>query len=144
MKEYERQAILDRVDRDSATVGAAIPEEIVLDGESVVLRELVADLSTQSDLSESDREQVQALVIALRQKRAALVSRIEESIEDRETADRVADRIIGVNRALSVLAGIDETETIEAAMQAQSVADTQRWISFVKEAKGGIERGLDR
>lgn len=144
MKEYEREAILDRVDRDSATVGAAIPEEIVLDGESVVLRELVADLSTQSDLSESDREQVQALVIALRQKRAALVSRIEESIEDRETADRVADRIIGVNRALSVLAGIDETETIEAAMQAQSVADTQRWISFVKEAKGGIERGLDR
>ena len=144
MKEYEREAILDRIDRDSATVGVSIPEHITMQGEEIDLQEQVMSFMTATSLDESEDQARQALLLAVRQERNELVDRIEHVVETHEEADAVAERVIGLNRALSVLSAIGTDEDIESAMEAHAVADMQRWISFVKEAKGGIDRGIGR
>ena len=130
--------------RESATVGAIIPERTTLDGEEIRLRDRVLSLATAAELSASEQEEITVLSKALRSKRNEIETTIAEESIDRGDADALAEHAIGISRALSVLGKAGTDEDIEDAMNTQKVADTQRWISFVKEAKGGIDRGLDR
>ena len=53
MKEYERKQLLERVEREGATVGADIPETIDVQGESVDLREFVFEIKRRETVAPS-------------------------------------------------------------------------------------------
>lgn len=122
MDDHARDALLDRIDRESATVGAEIPETISLEGESIAL----ADRITSGETDASLRPR-------LRRERTRLREAIAEDRVDRETAETYVDRIAGLDRALAHLEGDGD---IEGAAERAARADRQRWRSFVREVRG--------
>jgi hypothetical protein len=128
VKDRDRDRLLERVERDGATVGVSIPEHVDLDGERVPLRQVVLHPET----TDHDPEQVRR---DLRRKRSALVERIENAEISVDEGERTADRIVGIDRGLAALE-TSPTDDVEADAERQERADQQRWLDFLREALG--------
>ncbi len=144
MKPHEREALLERVERESATVGASIPERLRLEGETVRLRTRILSLQRRDSLDPSAEEERERLLVALRGKRRELLDRLEQDPLDREDGEELAGRIIEIDRARSALRDAGEDTEIEEEIREQRVQDAERWRSFVKRTRQGIDRTLDR
>ena len=135
MKEYERKQLLERIGRDGATVGAAIPDRIDIQGESVDLREFVFEIKRRDTVPPGERERVEQAKTNLRRERLQRKQRIEDGDISREEGERLAEAIIGIDRALNALESLGPTD-LEAEMEAQERADKQRWMNFLQKALG--------
>ena len=135
MKPYERKQLLERVDREGATVGTEIPEEISVDGESLALREFVFEITRRERVPPEDRERVETARTRLRRARRRRRERIEDGEITREEGETLATEIVGIDRALNALADLEETD-LEAAAAAQERADRKRWLHFLRKATG--------
>lgn len=56
MKEYERKGLLERVNREAATVGAEIPEAIEIQGEPIELQSFVFEIKRRDTVPPGERE----------------------------------------------------------------------------------------
>lgn len=144
MKPYEREALLERVDRESATIGTSIPERLVLDGDPVALKERIVTLQRRESLSDEDEADRDALLVALRGKRLELRDRLEHGDIDRETGGTLVEEIVAIDRARAALRAVGTDTDIEEEIREQEVADAERWRSFVKRTRGGLDRSLGR
>ena len=135
MKEYERKQLLERIGRDGATVGAAIPDRIDIQGESVDLREFVFEIKRRDTVPPGERERVEQAKTNLRRERLQRKQRIEDGDISREEGERLAEAIIGIDRALNALESLGPTD-LEAEMEAQERADKRRWMNFLQKALG--------
>jgi hypothetical protein len=128
MKEYEREALLDRADRDSVSVGTRIPRTVELDGDEFELADYVfeARAGEEDDIKEKKK--------LLRRRRNDLLDRIREDNLTYEEGEDIVERVAGIDRALNVLQGTGED--IEAEARAKEKADQKRWQNFVKKVKG--------
>lgn len=135
VKEYDRKRLLERIDRAGATVGATIPEEIDLDGESFPLQSFVFETKRLDAIDRDRRETVDQVKRRLRRARNRRLERIEEGTISGDTGERIAEEIIGIDRALNELESLESTD-LEAAVQAQETADRKRWLTFLDRALG--------
>ena len=135
MKEYERKQLLERVDREAATVGAAIPETIDVQGEAVDLREFVFEIKRRETVPAGERDRVERAKKNLRRERLQRRQRLEAADITREEGEELVGAIIGIERALNALENLDSTD-LEREAQAQEAADQKRWMSFLKQALG--------
>ncbi|MFP4174736.1 MAG: DUF5788 family protein [Halobacteriales archaeon] len=133
MKEYERETLLDRADRDSVSVGVRIPETVELDGEEFELAEYVFEVRG----GEVDPDDVKEKKKLLRRRRNALLDEIREGDLTYDEGEGIVENVAGINRALNVLQGTGEG--IEAEARAKEKADASRWSNFVKKVKGRDE-----
>lgn len=128
MKEYEREALLDRADRDSVSVGTRIPRTVELDGDEFELADYVFEARA------GERDDIKEKKKLLRRRRNDLLDRIREEDLTYEEGEDVVERVAGIDRALNVLQGTGEG--IEAEARAKEKADQKRWQNFVKKVKG--------
>ena len=135
MQAYERKQLLERVNRESATVGADIPEEITVQGEPIDLREFVFEIKRRETIPPGERDRVEQAKRNLRRERLQRIQRIEEGDIDREEGERLANSIIGIDRALNALESLGPTD-LEREQQAQEMADKKRWMTFLQKALG--------
>ncbi|MCU4739880.1 DUF5788 family protein [Natronoglomus mannanivorans] len=135
MKAYERKQLLERVEREGATVGADIPDRIEVQGEEIDLREFVFEIKRRETIPAGERERVERAKKNLRRERLQRVQRIEEGDVTREEGEELAGSIIGIDRALNALQSLGPTD-LEREQQAQQAADTKRWMGFLKKALG--------
>lgn len=140
MKTYEREALLERVERESATIGASMPQRITLEEEPVALEERVLRLQRLDSLSKEDRAERDNLLVALRGKRLELVEQLEEVPMDRETGEDLVEQVIGIDRARAALRSVGSDTDIEEEIRKQRVADAERWRSFVKRTSRDLDR----
>jgi len=138
VKEYERKQLLERIGREGATVGAAIPDRIDIQGESVDLREFVFEIKRRDTIPQGERDRVEQAKKNLRRERREREERIEDGDISREEGEREAEAIIGIDRALNALESLGPTD-LEAEIQAQETADKKRWMTFLKQALGHDE-----
>jgi hypothetical protein len=143
VKEFERKQLLERLEREGATVGAEIPERIEIQGEPVDLREFVFELKRRDTVPAGERERVDQAKTNLRRERLQRKQRIEDGDVTREEGERVVRAIIGIDRALTALEDLGPTN-LEAEMRAQETADRKRWVNFLKKALGQDEDGASR
>ncbi len=136
VKQHDRDRLLERIDRDGATVGASIPETISVDDEAVALRSFVHEARAGERSETAVRELIEDLR-AERQRRRAI---IEAGDPDLERAEALADSIVGIDRALSVLESDGETD-IEAETRRRRQADQKRWRNFVRQVTGDRTEG---
>lgn len=130
MKEYQREALLERADRDSVSVGTRVPEKVELEDGELALNEYVFE-ARAGDIGDEDLKQKKKL---LRRKRAALLDEIREEDLSYEEGERVVERVAGIDRALNILQGTGGS--VEAEARAKEKADEKRWIDFVKKVTG--------
>lgn len=135
MKPYERKQLLERIEREGATVGASIPETIEVQGEEIALGEFVFETKRRDTVPADDRERVDQLKKNLRRERRQRVQRIEEADISFETGERLVESVIGIDRALSALEQLESAD-IEREIATKEAADRKRWSNFLKRALG--------
>ena len=138
MKPYERKQLLARLDREGATVGATIPDEITVQGERLALAEFVFETRSRGSVPADERETVEQAKRNLRRERLARRQRIEEGSITRERGEELVESIIGIERALHALGDLG-TADIEREATAKEAADQKRWMNFLKQALGQDE-----
>ena len=143
MKAYERTQLLDRIDRESATVGVRIPERISVDGDTVHLREFVLEIGRRETIPPGERERVERAKRNLRRERRRLIDRLETEPMTREEGEELVESVIGIDRALTALEQLDPPD-IEGEIQRKEAADQKRWMSFLEQALGNDTDGRRR
>jgi len=150
VREYERKQLLERIEREGATVGASIPEEIEVQGETVALQEFVFETRKRETVPPGERERVDRAKKNLRRERLQRKQRLEDGTIPFEEGERLVEAVIGINRALNALEQLGPTD-LEAEVEAKETADRKRWVSFLQQALGhdndssgvGTGRGRD-
>ncbi|MBX0321685.1 hypothetical protein EGH21_01445 [Halomicroarcula sp. F13] len=135
MQEFERKQLLERIEREGATVGAAIPDEITVQGEDVDLQSFVFEIKRRDTIPRGERERVDRAKKNLRRERIERKELIEEGEVSYERGEELAEAIIGIDRALNALEQLGPAD-LEAEAKAQETADTKRWMKFLQKALG--------
>jgi len=135
VKEYQRKQLLERVNRDSATVGVTLPEAIEIQGEEINLREFVFEIKRRDTIPPGERERVDHAKRNLRRERIERLSLIDENEVSYEEGETIAEAIIGIDRALNALEQLGPAN-LEQEAKKQEAVDTKRWMSFLKKALG--------
>ncbi|MFB6301446.1 MAG: DUF5788 family protein [Haloferacaceae archaeon] len=143
MKEYQRKQLLERVDREGATVGASIPDRIEVQGERIDLQEFVFEIKRRETIPSGERERVEQAKRNLRRERLERLGRIEEGEVSYEEGERLAESIIGIDRALEALESLDAAD-LEREAEANEAADRKRWMKFLRQALGRDETSTSR
>ena len=135
VKEYQRKQLVERLDREGSTVGRRIPERIEVQGEEVDLRAFVFEIKRRETIPPGERERVEEAKKNLRRERLARRQRIEAGEVSYEEGERLAESVIGIDRALNALENLEPTD-LEVEADQQEAADTKRWMSFLKQVLG--------
>jgi predicted Zn-dependent peptidase len=135
VKEFERKQLLERVDREGSTVGAAVPEQIEVQGEPFELREFVFEIKRRDTVPADERERVEQAKKNLRRERLLRRQTIETGEVSYSRAQELADSILGIDRALNALESLEPTD-LEAEASAKEAADRKRWFDFLKQVLG--------
>ena len=135
MKEYERKQLLERVEREGATVGADIPERIDVQGERLDLREFVFEIKRRDTVPAGERDRVDRAKKNLRRERLQRKQRLEDGEITYDEGEDLVAAIVGIDRALNALESLGPTD-IEREAEAKAAADRKRWLSFLKQALG--------
>jgi len=135
VKEHERKRLLERLDREGATVGADIPDRIEVQGEEIDLQQFVFEIKRRETVPPGERERVERAKKNLRRERLQRRQRIESGEISYEEGERLAESIVGIERALNALESLDPTD-LEAESEAKEQADRKRWLSFLQKALG--------
>lgn len=143
VKPFERKQLLERIEREGATVGHTIPEELRLQGETLRLREFVFETKRIEHVEPSDRDRVDEVVKLLRYERRERRQRLEDEAMPREEGERLADEILGIDRALNALTSLEPTD-VQAESERADRADRKRWVTFLKRALGQDDGGTRR
>jgi hypothetical protein len=140
VQEYERKQLLERINRESSTLGVEIPERIQIQGEEIQLREFVFEIKRRETVPAGERDRVEQAKRNLRRERLERKDRIETGEVSFETGEQLAEAIIGIDRALEALENL-RSESVEAEAKRQEAADTKRWMDFLKKALGHDDDG---
>jgi hypothetical protein len=135
VKEFERKQLLERVNREGATVGATIPETIDVQGEVVDLQAFVFEIKRRETVPKGERERVERAKKNLRRERLQRLQRIEDGEVSYAEGERLVESIIGIDRALNALEGLGPAN-LEREAEAQEAADRKRWMKFLRKALG--------
>jgi hypothetical protein len=140
VQEYQRKQLLERVDRESSTVGVDIPERIDVQGEEVELQEFVFEIKRRETVPPGERDRVEQAKKNLRRERLERRQKIEEGDISFEEGEEVAEAIIGIDRALEALENLGH-EDVQAEADRQEAMDQKRWMNFLKQALGRDDDG---
>jgi hypothetical protein len=143
VEDYERKRLLERIDRDGATVGQRLPDRITVQGDPFELRGFVTDVATAEEVTPDQREAVEEARVQLRRERNDRVETIEDGDISLEAAEELADTIVGIDRALNALERLEDAD-LEAEAERAEQADKKRWFSFLREALGHEDGGDGR
>jgi len=145
VQEYERKQLLERVEREGATVGATIPETVEVQGETIDLQEFVFEVKRREEVPPGERDRVERAKRNLRRERLQRKQRIEDGDVTREEGERLVESIVGIDRALNALKSLGPTD-LEAEERATETADRKRWVRFLQQALGNddADRGRGR
>jgi hypothetical protein len=140
MKEYQRKQLLERIDREGATVGAQIPERIEVQGEEIALQQFVFEIKRRETVPPGERDRVERAKRNLRRERLERKRRIEAGEIGFEEGDRLADSVIGIDRALEALESLD-AGSVQAEAEREAAMDRKRWMKFLRQALGHEDGG---
>jgi hypothetical protein len=135
VQEFERKQLLERIEREAATVGADIPDRITVQGEEIDLQEFVFEIRRRETVPASERDRVERAKKNLRRERLQRKQRIEDADISYEEGERLARSIIGIDRALNALEQLGGVD-IEGEAQKKAAADRKRWMNFLRKALG--------
>ena len=143
MKEFERKRLLERVNREGATVGTRIPETIEVQGEEVDLQEFVFEIKRRDTIPAGERERVDRAKKNLRRERLQRLRLIENDEVSYAEGEKLVESIVGIDRALNALEQLHPVD-LEQEATVKEAADQKRWMKFLRQALGRDDGGRSR
>jgi len=107
-----------------------LPETVTVGGEELSLAEFIIETRKVPGVPPEHRELLADAKKTLRNERTRRLERLESDPLDRETAETLADEIIGLDRALHALENIRKPNYGETARTA-AIDDHKRWAKFL-------------
>jgi hypothetical protein len=104
-------------------------------GEEIDLQAFVFEIRRRDTVPPGERDRVEQAKRNLRRERLQRKQRLEDADISREEGERLAETIIGLDRALNELENLGPVD-LEAEQQAQETADRKRWTKFLRKALG--------
>ncbi|MGM0447088.1 MAG: DUF5788 family protein [Methanobacteriota archaeon] len=129
-----RERLLDRVNSQSATVGERVPDEIEVDGSALDLSAFIVESRKIDSVPPAVDRKVTAARESLRAEREHRMERLETAPLDRETAETLAEEVVGIDRALNALEGIRRPGFADNH-HADTLAGHERWLAFVDQVR---------
>jgi hypothetical protein len=116
-------------------LGKFIPEEELLEGQRIPLREIIFNFISKAEPSEEEVEEAMSLAEALQRKAKALEMEIRDKQISKGEAHLLLDEICGLLRAVDEIrhAKVGEAN-VKAMALMKRVADEKRWLNFVRTA----------
>jgi len=130
MDERERAKLLERINRQGATVGESTPDTITVHGDELDLSEFLIETRKLEELPAETVEIVSEAKRVLREERATRVERIETDQLDSAVGERLASEVLGIDRALNALENVRQPSFGEQA-QSAVIDDYERWLGFL-------------
>ena len=133
----ERAKMIARIHSLVYWVGMLIPEEEILGGSEIDLREVVYDLTTKEKLTSNDIAKVHGLIDLLKHKEKTLESNLSRDPMTVSTAKELLEEICGILRAIDELRSVETVEKAEFRKQEvmSRIEDAKRWKKFVDSIK---------
>ncbi|PSP84323.1 hypothetical protein BRC83_05465 [Halobacteriales archaeon QS_1_68_17] len=135
MREFERKQLLERIEREGATIGREIPDTITVQGEEIDLHDFVFEIKRRETIPAGERERVERAKKNLRRERLQRKQRLEDGAITREEGERIVEAVLGIDRALNALENLGPAD-IESEIEATEAADRKRWMSFLRKVLG--------
>ena len=129
-----REALLDRVNSQSATIGASVPDQVEVHGEAVDLSAFIVETRKVDAVPPALDRKVTAARESLRTERERRIERLETEPIDRETAETLAEEVVGIDRALNALDGIRRPGFADEH-HADTLESHERWLAFVDQVR---------
>jgi len=127
-----RAELLERVNRQSATVGAKTPATITIDGTEIDLHAFLSETRNLPEIPPGTKELVSTAKQRLKTERDERVERLKtDQTLDEATAETLAEEIIGLDRARNALDGVYRPNYGEEAHN-MTIDDYKRWLGFVE------------
>ena len=135
LSEEDRRRIMARIHSLLFWLGKFIPEEELLEGQRIPLREIVFNFISKAEPSEEEVEDVMSLAEALQRKAKALEQELNYKQMSKGEAHMLLDEICGLLRAVDEIrhAKVGEAN-VKAMALMKRVADEKRWLHFVRTA----------
>ena len=135
MDDDTRADLLERVNRQSATIGAKTPETITIDGQTVDLQEFIIETRELPEIPPGTKELVSTAKQRLRNERTKRVDRLKNDDSlDQETAEELADEIVGIDRARNALDSLYRPDYAKDVRTAD-IDDYKRWLGFLESVQ---------
>ena len=131
LDEQKRKELLRRVNRQGATVGARTPETVTVGDEEFHLREFLIETRKVKGVPPDARELVKKATTELSKRRKQLHDRLETEPLTRPEAERIAEEIIGLDRAVNALENLRRPTYGEQSTKS-SIEDHKRWLNFLE------------
>lgn len=134
LTEEDRRRILSRIHSLLFWLGKFIPEEELLEGEKVPLREVIFRYITKESPSPEEVQGALDLADTLEAKARQLEKQLNEGILTKGEAHIILDEICGLLRAVDdIRKSRGANAPIKAKAMMDRVQDERRWLAFVKK-----------
>jgi len=132
MDDDTRAALIERVNRQGATIGAKTPETITIDGREIDLQAFLIETRELSEIPPGTKELVSTAKQRLHGERERRLDRLknDESL-DEATAKELADEIVGIDRARNALDNVYRPD-YSTEVRSATVDDYKRWLGFLE------------
>ncbi len=133
----DRAKMLARIHSLVYWVGMLIPEQELLGGSEIDLREIVYDLTNKEKLTPEDVARVHQLIDLLSKRAKSLESSLTKDQMTVDAAKELLEEICGLLRAIDELRSVETVEKAEFRKQEvmSRVEDARRWKKFVDSIK---------
>jgi hypothetical protein len=133
LTEEDRRKILGRIHSLLFWLGKFIPEEELLEGEKVPLRDVIFRYIMKENPSPEEVQGALDLADALEAKARQLEKQLQEGILTKGEAHAILDEICGLLRAVDdIRKSRGANAPIKAKAMMDRVQDERRWLTFVK------------
>ena len=135
MDTTDRRDLLERANRQSATIGQQLPETITVGDNELELEEFVIETRKVKGIPDDVKPLVRNAQVALTNERKRLVERLESAPIDREEGEAIVETIVGIDRALNALKSL-RRERFGATARSAAVEGHERRLEFVDLIRG--------
>lgn len=130
MDAADRRDLLERANRQSATIGRELPETITVGDDDLPLEEFIIETRKVEGIPDDVKPLVRETERELAAERKRLVERLESAPIDRETGEEIVETIVGIDRARNALKSL-RRERFGAEARSATLDDHERWLEFV-------------
>ena len=131
----ERRDLLERANRQSATIGQTLPETITVGDDELPLEEFVIETRKVEGIPDDVQPLVRETERELTAERKRLVARLESESIDREEAEQIVEMIAGIDRAKNALRSL-RRKRFGAEASSAILDDHERWLDFMSSIRG--------
>lgn len=132
LDEETRADLLEDVRRKSSTIGTRIPETVDIEGSTFPLREFVWETKRTGRVPPDRREEVRRVRQTLESERRRRYDRLQRASLTVEEAEALAGSITGLDRAITALSNLYESDLREERHDAY-IKDNKRWLSYLDQ-----------